>query len=51
MTTDSLLARYTVITLKGDSVDGQDGRSYAQAGACRSFDGKRSIFGVYQLTL
>ncbi|SAL69115.1 hypothetical protein AWB69_08149 [Caballeronia udeis] len=25
MTTDSLLARYTVITLKGDSMDGQDG--------------------------
>ena len=38
MTTDSLLARYMVITLKGDSVDGQDGRRYAQAGASRSLD-------------
>ncbi|MGF6651498.1 filamentous hemagglutinin family protein [Paraburkholderia youngii] len=37
-TTDSLLVRYTVITLKGDGVDGQNGRRYAQAGACRSLD-------------
>ncbi|WP_156441029.1 hypothetical protein, partial [Burkholderia sp. ABCPW 14] len=34
MTTDFLPVRYTVITLNGGSVDGQNGRSYAQAGAC-----------------
>ncbi|WP_232487658.1 hypothetical protein, partial [Burkholderia ubonensis] len=34
MTTDSLPTRYTVITLNGDSVDGQNGRSYTQADAC-----------------
>jgi len=38
MTTDCLLARYMVITLKADSADGQDGRRYAQAGASRSLD-------------
>ncbi|WP_156440991.1 hypothetical protein, partial [Burkholderia sp. ABCPW 14] len=38
MTTDFLPVRYTVITLNGGSVDGQNGRSYAQAGACWSAD-------------
>ncbi|WP_232451566.1 hypothetical protein, partial [Burkholderia ubonensis] len=38
MTTDSLPMRYTVIMLNGDSVDGQNGRSDAQAGACWSLD-------------
>lgn len=36
MKTGSLLARYMVVTLKEDSVDGHDERRYAQAGASRS---------------